>query len=103
MKLEQRLAKLEAVKARAMSSKAGRAQAQLWDQLIRAAGRLQGTHPDEAWCKSSSPKEIAAKVLLAKVGGETTPALNERARELSEQDGPVANLFKALDCIKCAT
>ena len=103
MRLEARLAKLEALKARAMSSEGGRAQAQLWDELVRVAWRLQGTHPDEAWCKSSSPKEIAAKVLLAKVGGETTPALDERARELSEQDGHVANLFKALENIKCAT
>ncbi|MCI2399286.1 hypothetical protein [Aliiroseovarius subalbicans] len=99
MKLESRLMKLEERRTH-LGAEEGDNQAALdwlWNELLRIAARIEHDQPDEDWCRMQSPMTIAAKVLLTKVGGVSTPALKERAKELGGWESPVGDLFKNLE------
>lgn len=98
MNLNGRLSKLEdtAQQLAAEAQKEGYYDQLIWDRLIKIAGRIETDTPNEEWCETKAPIEIASMALVEIYDDRNTPELWEKVEELSKVEGAVAPLFKGL-------
>ena len=67
--------------------------------LEAQALRLEGTQPDENWCRKASKIQIAAMALAEHAIGATTPALWAQVKDLAGPDTAIEKLFAGFEAV----
>ncbi len=100
MKLNSRLKNLERTARASLGETREDAGEWLWVKLTTMAQRLDGTEPDESWCRRASQASIAAMALLEHTKGASTPVLWAKVKDLAaDPDTPIQKLFAGLEAL----